>query len=40
MHASVGDRLVVHGRTIDTKDRWGEFVDSRGPEGAPRFLVR
>ena len=40
MHASVGDRLVVHGRTIDTKDRSGEIVETRGPEGAPPFLVR
>ena len=40
MHASVGDRLVVHGRTIATKDRSGEIVETRGPEGAPPFLVR
>lgn len=40
MHASTGDRLVVHGRTIDTKDRSGEIVETRGPEGGPPFLVR
>ena len=40
MRASVGDRLVVHGRTIDTKDRSGEIVEARGPEGGPPFLVR
>jgi hypothetical protein len=40
MRASVGDRLVVHGRTIDTKDRSGEIVETRGPEGGPPFLVR
>ncbi len=40
MHASVGDRLVVHGRTIDTKDRSGEIVETRGPDGGPPFLVR
>ncbi|HEY0119028.1 MAG TPA: DUF1918 domain-containing protein [Cellulomonas sp.] len=40
MRASAGDRLVVHGRTIDTKDRSGEIVETRGLEGGPPFLVR
>ncbi len=40
MHASVGDTIVVHGRTVDTKDRWGEVLETRGPDGGPPFLVK
>ncbi len=40
MHASVGDRIVVHGRTVDTADRTGEVLETRGPDGGPPFLVR
>lgn len=40
MHASVGDTIVVHGRTVDTKDRWGEVLEARGADGGPPFLVR
>jgi hypothetical protein len=40
MHASVGDRLVVHGRTVDTKDRSGEILEARGADGGPPYLVR
>jgi len=40
MHASIGDRIVVHGRTVDTADRTGEVLETRGPDGGPPFLVR
>ncbi len=40
MHASVGDRIVVHGRTVDTADRAGEVLEARGADGGPPFLVR
>ena len=40
MRASVGDRIVVHGRTVDTADRTGEVLETRGPDGGPPFLVR
>ena len=40
MHASVGDRIVVHGRTVDTADRTGEVLEARGADGGPPFLVR
>ena len=40
MRAHIGDRLCVHGRTVDRPDRMGEVVEVRGPDGQPPFLVR
>lgn len=40
MRASVGDTIVVHGRTVDTRDRRGEVVEARGAGGGPPFLVK
>ena len=40
MLASVGDRIVVHGRTIDEPERAGEVLEVHGTEGAPPYLVR
>ncbi len=40
MQATVGDRLHVHSRTVDQRDRSGEIVEVRGAEGAPPYVVR
>ncbi|MGW1074793.1 DUF1918 domain-containing protein [Streptomyces sp. NPDC002537] len=40
MHASKGDRLVVHGRTVGQQDRVVEIVEVLGPNGNPPFRVR
>lgn len=40
MQATVGDRVHVHGRTVGTKERFGEIVEVRGDNGAPPYLVR
>jgi hypothetical protein len=40
MQATVGDRLIVHGRTVGQVDRSGEIIDVRGQDGAPPYLVR
>lgn len=40
MQASVGDRIVIYGRSIDEKIRDGEIVEVHGPEGTPPYLVR
>ena len=40
MHAKVGDRLVVEGRTIDQHRREGEVIEVRGADGGPPFVVR
>ena len=40
MQAIVGDRLIVHGRTVGQADRTGEIIDIRGQDGAPPYLVR
>ncbi len=40
MKASVGDRIVVRGRTVDEKSRDGEIIEVRGPDGDPPWLIR
>lgn len=40
MHASVGDRLIVHGAHVDDVDRDGEILEVRGENGAPPYVVR
>ncbi|GGY88299.1 DUF1918 domain-containing protein [Streptomyces avidinii] len=40
MRASVGDRLLVHGRTVGQHDRSAEIVEVLGPEGTPPYRVR
>ncbi|AZQ70830.1 MULTISPECIES: DUF1918 domain-containing protein [Streptomyces] len=40
MHASKGDRLVVHGRTVGQKDHVVEIVEVLGPKGNPPYRVR
>lgn len=40
MHATVGDRLHVHGRNVGNPDHLGEIIEVRGEEGAPPYLVR
>jgi hypothetical protein len=38
--ASVGDRVTVHGRTVDEKSRDGMVLEVRGADGAPPWLIR
>ncbi|GAA2481574.1 DUF1918 domain-containing protein [Streptomyces sp. NPDC059506] len=40
MHASVGDTLVMHGRTVGQHDRTCEVVEVLGEHGDPPFRVR
>jgi hypothetical protein len=40
MQASVGDRLLVHGRTVGQHDRQAEVIEVLGPEGTPPYRVR
>lgn len=40
MHATVGDRLVVHGAHVDDVNREGEIVEVRGKNGEPPYVVR
>jgi hypothetical protein len=40
MQARVGDRLHVHGRTVDHADHWAEIIEVRGSDGGPPFVVR
>ena len=40
MRAEVGDKVVVHGRTVGAVSRTGTVVEARGSDGGPPFLVR
>lgn len=40
MHATVGDRLHVHGRLVGNADQEAEIIEVRGADGAPPYLVR
>jgi hypothetical protein len=40
MQATVGERLLIRGRTVGSTDRHGEIVEVRGADGAPPYLVR
>ncbi|KPC65064.1 DUF1918 domain-containing protein [Streptomyces chattanoogensis] len=40
MHASKGDRLVVHGRTVGHEDHTVEVVEVLGTNGEPPYRVR
>ncbi|HEY3013539.1 MAG TPA: DUF1918 domain-containing protein [Nocardioides sp.] len=40
MHANVGDRLVIEGRTAEAPRQEGEVLEVRGAGGTPPYLVR
>ncbi|QDY75937.1 DUF1918 domain-containing protein [Streptomyces qinzhouensis] len=40
MRANVGDKLLVHGRTVGHHDRVAEVVEVLGENGGPPFRVR
>ncbi|WP_431041315.1 DUF1918 domain-containing protein [Streptomyces sp. P1-3] len=40
MHASKGDRLVVHGRVVGQHDHVVEIVEVLGQNGEPPYRVR
>lgn len=40
MHAAVGDRILVHGRTVGSGEQHAEVIEVRGADGAPPYLVR
>jgi hypothetical protein len=40
MFASVGDRLIIHSRTLDGPTRDGEILEVRHPDGSPPYVVR
>lgn len=40
MRADVGDRVLIHGRTVGMVERTGEVIEVRGREDAPLLVVR
>ncbi len=39
MHATVGDQLHIHSRSVGMADRTGEITEVRGANGEPPYLV-
>ena len=39
MRATVGDRIIIRGRTVERPDRRGEILEVRGIDGGPPYLV-
>ncbi|MEU2545731.1 DUF1918 domain-containing protein [Streptomyces roseolus] len=40
MQASVGDKLLVHGRTVGRHDRTAQVLEVKGENGAPPYKVK
>ncbi|WP_338675532.1 DUF1918 domain-containing protein [Streptomyces sp. SCSIO 30461] len=40
MEASVGDKLLVHGRVVGQHDRLAEVMEVLGDRGTPPYRVR
>ena len=40
MKATVGERILIHGKSVGAADRHGEIVEVRGDDGGPPYLVR
>ncbi|WP_374314638.1 DUF1918 domain-containing protein [Microbacterium sp.] len=40
MRATVGDRVIIHGRIVGSAGRAGEVIEVRGSEEAPLLVVR
>lgn len=40
MNATVGERLVIHGKQVGQPGRHGEILEVRGENGGPPYLVR
>ncbi len=40
MHASVGDRVIIHGRTVGAAERTGEVIGIQRDSDPPLLVVR
>ncbi|MEV7631338.1 DUF1918 domain-containing protein [Microbacterium sp. NPDC089318] len=40
MRAAVGSRIVIHGAHVDSAERHGEVLETRGEDDGPPYLVR
>ncbi|MET7304006.1 DUF1918 domain-containing protein [Embleya sp. NPDC005575] len=40
MHATKGDRLLIHGRVVGRHDHFVEIIEVLGPDGTPPYRVR
>lgn len=40
MRASVGDRVLIHGRSVGMVERTGEVIEIRGHDEDPLLVIR
>ena len=40
MHAMVGQRILIHGKSVGQADHRGEIREIRGENGSPPYFVR
>jgi hypothetical protein len=40
VHAQVGEKIRIHGRTVGAHDQEAEVIEVRGENGGPPYLVR
>jgi hypothetical protein len=40
MRATVGDRVIIHGRVVGSVERAGEVIEVRGQQDTPLLVVR
>ncbi|WP_028852204.1 DUF1918 domain-containing protein [Thermocrispum municipale] len=40
MHASTGDKILVHGPKVGVAEQHAEIIEVRGENGRPPYLVR
>jgi Domain of unknown function (DUF1918) len=40
VHAEVGERICIHGRTVGAQDQEAEVIEVRGENGGPPYVVR
>lgn len=40
LHARPGDKLVIRRRRVGEPDRDAEILETKGPDGAPPYVVR
>ena len=40
MHASIGDQILMHSRSVGTEARHAKIIEVRGKDGSPPYFVR
>lgn len=40
MQAAVGEKILIHGRTVGAPEQEAEIIEVRGDDGTPPYVVR